>query len=304
MNRFIKVIRSGLGDSATRIRPREPPATRVSRLTATTVSRNHARICGKREPRARTHADVTRQAAAQSPSQRIQGADLSTLTEGPAAQTSEELAEELHELEAHEAALERRTRSLELSGPLAMVFSFIALAFGIGALAIALTHNTDKRVVTMMRSVTPASSSSTSSSSSMPAAMNSTATAGSMMGVGGHGKFTPAQVAAAKRGAIYVQLGDIWAAPAVASVPAGKITFHAYNVGRLTHELMIERMPMKFDAPMQPNEDAAQGMIQDMPGGGHGRMTVRLKPGRYVLFCNVEGHYAAGQHIPFTVTKA
>ncbi len=28
----------------------------------------------------------------------------------------------------------------------------------------------------------------------------------------------------------------------------------------------------------------------------------KLKPGNYVLFCNVSGHYAAGQHIPFTVT--
>ena len=31
-------------------------------------------------------------------------------------------------------------------------------------------------------------------------------------------------------------------------------------------------------------------------------LTLNLKPGKYQLFCNVPGHYAAGQHIPFTVT--
>lgn len=236
---------------------------------------------------------------------------MSTLTEGPASQTSEKLAEELHELEAQEAALERRTRSLELAGPLAMIFSFIALAFGIGALAIALTHNTDKRVVTMMRAATPAPSGSSAGSSSMSGGMNSTsagmsstASTGTIPGANGRGKFTSEQVAAAKRGAIYVQLGDIWADPTVASVPAGKITFHAYNVGKLSHELMVERAPLKFDGPGKPNEDSAQAMIPVLTGGGHGRVTARLKPGKYVLFCNVEGHYAAGQHVPFTVTKA
>jgi uncharacterized cupredoxin-like copper-binding protein len=31
---------------------------------------------------------------------------------------------------------------------------------------------------------------------------------------------------------------------------------------------------------------------------------MHLKPGKYMLFCNVQGHYAAGQHTVFTVTKA
>jgi len=125
-----------------------------------------------------------------------------------------------------------------------------------------------------------------------------------MMGAGGHGRFSSSQVAAATKGTVYVQLGDYWAAPTVSSVHAGKVTFIARNVGRVPHELMVERMPMKFDAPMQPNEDAAQGMIDDMAPGHSGRMTMRLRPGTYMLFCNVAGHYAAGQHMTFTVTKS
>jgi uncharacterized cupredoxin-like copper-binding protein len=132
--------------------------------------------------------------------------------------------------------------------------------------------------------------------------MGSTATGGVMMG-GAHGRFAAGQVAAAAKGTVYVNLGDYWVQPAVSSVRAGKITFVAKNVGQIPHELMVERAPIKMMSIGKPDEDAAQGMIDDMSSGQSGHMSVRLKPGRYVLFCNAPGHYAAGQHIPFTVTS-
>lgn len=231
---------------------------------------------------------------------------MSANTEDRTEQTTDDLAGELHDLEVQEHALERRTRSLEFAGPLALVFSFLALALGLGALIIALNNDGGST-----NSSAAAGNASAASGSMMGASSPSQAAvgigskpAGMMMGAGGHGKFTAAQVAAGKTGTVYVQLGDIWVAPTVPSVKSGKVVFKAKNVGKLEHELMVERMPMKFDAPMQPNEDAAQGMIPDMEGGGSGQMTMHLKPGRYMLFCNVQGHYAAGQHIPFTVTKS
>ena len=105
----------------------------------------------------------------------------------------------------------------------------------------------------------------------------------------------PAQQVSAK-------LGDYTVTPNMTSVPAGNVTFNATNVGQVPHELMIERMPIKMDAPNQPNEDAAQGMIDDMGPGESGSMTLNLKPGNYMLFCNVPGHYAMGQHTMFKVT--
>jgi uncharacterized cupredoxin-like copper-binding protein len=209
-----------------------------------------------------------------------------------------QLAEEVHDLAEQEAALERRTRALELAGPLALILSILALALGIGALVVALTNGSDEAGSgsgirgTMMGSGTPGGM------------MGSSAAGGMMMGAGGHGRFTAAQVAAGAGGTVNVQLGDYWAAPAVSSVRAGNVTFIARNVGRVPHELMVERMPMKFDAPMQPDENAAQGMIDDMAPGHSGQMTMRLRPGSYMLFCNVTGHYAAGQHIPFEVTAS
>jgi uncharacterized cupredoxin-like copper-binding protein len=224
---------------------------------------------------------------------------MSATVDEPKTGSGEDLADGLHQLEEHEAALERRTRSLEFAGPLSLVFSLMALAAAGGALAVALTHEHTGSSVRISAGGTAGGSAARVSM------MGSTATSGRMMmGAGGRGKFTPAQVAAAKRGVVHVQLGDIWVAPTVSSVKAGKVVFRAHNIGKIEHELMVERMPMKFDAPMQPNEDAAQGMIPDMEGGGSGQMTMRLKPGTYMLFCNVQGHYAAGQHMVFTVTEA
>jgi uncharacterized cupredoxin-like copper-binding protein len=96
----------------------------------------------------------------------------------------------------------------------------------------------------------------------------------------------------------------MYARPSVTSVPAGKVTFRATNMGMLTHELMVERMPIKMESPGKPVESAAQGMIDDMQHGQSGQMTLKLTPGKYMLFCNVPGHYAAGQHTVLTVTRS
>jgi uncharacterized cupredoxin-like copper-binding protein len=230
---------------------------------------------------------------------------MSAILDHETGQASTELAEELHELEAQEAALERRTRSLEISGPLALILSLFALALGLGAFIVALTHDGDNTSASGGTSsvASPANGAGGTQAGGMMSS-SGTSSANMMMGAGGHGSFTSMQMAAAAHGKVYVQLGDYWAAPTVSSVRAGKVTFVARNVGRVPHELMVERMPMKFDSPMQPNEDAAQGMIDDMAVGKSGRMTMRLRPGTYMLFCNVSGHYAAGQHMTFDVTKS
>lgn len=228
---------------------------------------------------------------------------MSTTVDPEHETTRSEPGEQLRQLEEQEATLERRTRSLEMSNPLALLFSVLALGLAIGALAVALTDNssTANRLGATRGGVSMPGA--MGSSSSAPSG-SSSAASGMMGGAGGHGRFSSADVAAAAHGTVYVQLGDYWVAPAVPTVRAGTVTFIANNVGRVPHELMVERMPMKFDAPDQPNEAAAQGMIADMSAGEHGRMTVRLSPGNYTLFCNAPGHYAAGQHITFKVGKS
>ena len=38
------------------------------------------------------------------------------------------------------------------------------------------------------------------------------------------------------------------------------------------------------------------GEIPEMPPGRTGATTLDLEPGKYVMFCNVSGHYAAGMY--------
>jgi uncharacterized cupredoxin-like copper-binding protein len=217
--------------------------------------------------------------------------------------TTEDLADELHQLEVEEASLAERTRRLEFSNPLTLLFSILAFALALGALIVALTHENGNSASSGGSAQAASASTAQSGSGTTGTPMGAMTSNGMMMGVGGHGSFTKAQVAAANSGKVYVQLGDFWVAPTVSSIRAGKVTFVAKNVGMAIHELMIERAPIMLTGPGKPMESAAQGMINDMQTGQSGQITMNLRPGTYVLFCNVTGHYAAGQHLQFTVAN-
>ncbi len=189
------------------------------------------------------------------------------------------LEQELKRLEANESTLEQRANSLTITNALALVFGILGFGIAMLALIVALGNRDNNTGM---------------STASGGSAMSG----GGMMGGNASGNPAPAGVRA-----IHVKLGEMWVRPDYTSVKAGKVTFAATNSGKLEHELMIERTPLKMDGPGRPNEEAAQGMIEDMEPGESGTMTLRLTPGTYVLFCNVSGHYAAGQHMRFTVTS-
>jgi uncharacterized cupredoxin-like copper-binding protein len=200
------------------------------------------------------------------------------------------LEEELHQLEEEENKLESRASTLELNTILIALLGGFALLFSIAALAVALIRTGGNN-----------------NNTAAPAAAAPAATGSAGMGAGMmSGSSGASQTAPVVNGAhvITAQLGEMFVRPSVTSVPAGKVTFQAKNVGKVMHELMVERMPMKFDSPGHPTESAAQGMIEDMDPGHSGKMTLTLKPGKYMLFCNVPGHYAAGQHTVLTVTRS
>ena len=202
----------------------------------------------------------------------------------PASKTQETntLEQELHELEKDEARLEDRTSTVERLNVVTLLIALAALGAAMAAIVLALANDDNN------------STGSMTGSSSSSSAMSGRAMMGSPRG----GTAAPAGVHT-----VGVKLGEMWVHPQYTSVQAGKVTFRARNVGQLGHELMVERAPIAMDAPGRPTEDAAQGMIEDMEPGEGGQMTLKLKPGSYVLFCNVAGHYAAGQHVRFTVTN-
>ena len=95
------------------------------------------------------------------------------------------------------------------------------------------------------------------------------------------------------------------------TAPAGIVTFAVTNdSAELVHEMVIVRRPppgksMPYvDAEMKVNEDSAghMGEVSELEPGKGGSVSVTMKPGRYLLVCNIPGHYKAGMWVEFTVT--
>ena len=96
------------------------------------------------------------------------------------------------------------------------------------------------------------------------------------------------------------------------SIPAGEITFQAINDSKdLIHEMVIspvadvtKALPYIADE-MKVDEDAAGhvGEVAELEPGQSGSLTLTLKPGTYILYCNIPAHYAMGMWTLVTVTE-
>lgn len=96
-----------------------------------------------------------------------------------------------------------------------------------------------------------------------------------------------------------------------ASVPAGIVSFQVTNSSKDTvHEMIVMYLadptqPLPYiDKDSRVDEDKAgdKGEVSELDPGASGTLTVALKPGKYLLICNVAGHYAAGMWTELTVT--
>jgi uncharacterized cupredoxin-like copper-binding protein len=97
-----------------------------------------------------------------------------------------------------------------------------------------------------------------------------------------------------------------------AKVRAGRVTFAAVNRSKnLVHEVIVmPALPEGKIAPYDAKADKvvesrvqALGEISDLKPGARGKLTLTLKPGTYVLFCNEPGHYKAGMTTTLVVEK-
>ena len=96
------------------------------------------------------------------------------------------------------------------------------------------------------------------------------------------------------------------------SAPAGAVTFHVQNSSKdQIHEMIVMYLadptkPLPYIAgESRVDEDKAgdKGEVSELDPGHSGSLTVPLKAGKYLLICNVPGHYEAGMWTEFTVTK-
>ena len=101
-----------------------------------------------------------------------------------------------------------------------------------------------------------------------------------------------------------ITLKEFKVVPTVASVKAGKVTFKIKNAGALQHELVVVKTKLAASKlPVKNGKVSLKPVAQAGPfgPGKGGSLSATLKPGAYVLFCNVKGHYQAGQRVAFTV---
>jgi Sulfocyanin (SoxE) domain len=87
-------------------------------------------------------------------------------------------------------------------------------------------------------------------------------------------------------------------------VPAGEMVLRVENQGPDPHELLVVRarnadLPLRSDG-LTVSEEGLQPRIVGALATGEPQvvrdLSVRLKPGRYVLFCNMSGHFMGGMH--------
>lgn len=96
----------------------------------------------------------------------------------------------------------------------------------------------------------------------------------------------------------------------VATVAAGTVTFKVTNSSRdIIHEMILSPLPADGAAlpylasDYKVDEDAAGhlGEVSELDPGATGALTVDLKPGRYILFCNLPAHFMNGMWTVVTV---
>ncbi len=96
------------------------------------------------------------------------------------------------------------------------------------------------------------------------------------------------------------------------TVKAGTVTFDVTNRSRnLVHEMLVVAVAnpdvqLPYDSDDQrvvEDEINSLGETEEMQPGASKDLTLDLKPGTYLLICNVAGHYAAGMWTVLTVTQ-
>lgn len=96
-----------------------------------------------------------------------------------------------------------------------------------------------------------------------------------------------------------------------ATAPTGPIDFVIHNSGKIPHEFVVfktsvpdNKLPLKgsnLDESGQGIKHIAEIGADQLKSGATKTLNVNLPPGRYVLVCNIPGHFMAGMKTDFTV---
>lgn len=93
------------------------------------------------------------------------------------------------------------------------------------------------------------------------------------------------------------------------TVPAGEVTFNVTNSSQETvHEMVVfpyrdgEKIPFSSkDAKIDEDMAGHLGEVSELDPAKGGALKISLKPGKYILTCNIPGHYMNGMWAILTV---
>ena len=95
------------------------------------------------------------------------------------------------------------------------------------------------------------------------------------------------------------------------TVPAGPVEFVVTNKGKMPHEmevvktdLTVDKLPVTSDGRLDTDKAGKEiGEIEedDLKSGTTKTLKVNLTPGKYLIVCNLPGHFKAGMRTYLTV---
>ena len=91
---------------------------------------------------------------------------------------------------------------------------------------------------------------------------------------------------------------------------SGKVTFRIVNSGSIVHEMVVvqtdlaaDKLPKAADGSVDEEKVTSMGEQGDIDAGKSVDLTLDLPAGRYMLICNLPGHFQQGMYTDFTVTS-
>jgi hypothetical protein len=120
--------------------------------------------------------------------------------------------------------------------------------------------------------------------------------------VAGCGKASPRT--GASRGPVVAVNERDFHIEAPTNLAPGPVTLRVHNEGPDQHELIVVpttdgKLPIRPDGltvDEETVEESEPGSLEPGEPGAVRYLHLNLAPGRYILFCNMEGHYMGGMH--------
>jgi uncharacterized cupredoxin-like copper-binding protein len=96
-----------------------------------------------------------------------------------------------------------------------------------------------------------------------------------------------------------------------AEAAAGKVSFKVQNSGSIAHEFVVFRTDLATDKVtvkdgQADEEETGLSHVDEVEGiapGSSKTLSVDLPPGRYLLICNLPGHFQGGMHVNLQVSS-